>query len=637
MDDRAWQLIKLLNDKNYTTAAQLAEQIGVSGKTIRNRLKLLSEELEMHGAELESCTGYGYRLHIVDSQKYKAWKAGQTELLWSEHLPESTSERVAFLLELLLQTDNYIKLDDLCEKLYVSRNTLGTDIREIREILQSCHLRLTSRPGYGIRVEGSEFERRNLMARRMMLHSRLSAQNLLPEPLRRPLVEEVSAVMKANHLRMQDDAFEELLLYIVMMIQRISDGHEITMTNPERLRDVKASCSSMDAEANDLADALELRFGIRCNALERTALAVHLVGKAQPYSQRTTAMTAVQLHLNQLLDLMLEKICTANGLDLTKDQELREALLQHLGPMNVRIKYNIPLENPLLPEIRREYPLAFTLAGSACSVLQEYYQKTIPEDEIGYIAVLLALSLEKTKHAVKKKNIVVVCATGRSSAKLFLYRYKQLFGEFIDQMYDCASFELEEFDFKVKQIDCVFTTVPLSMQLPVPVFQVSLLLEADEIENCQKMLQSESTTFLCSYFRPELFIPHLKAETRDQALQEMCELACQHFDLPQAFYRSVLEREEMAPTDFGNYTAIPHSLQIMSDRKFVVAAVLDKPIWWGHNTVQVIFLISLTADDTDLERFYQVIYRFISNPGLVQALVSDPEYKNLIALLGTGA
>lgn len=66
MDDRAWQLIKLLNDKNYTTAAQLAEQIGVSGKTIRNRLKLLSEELEMHGAELESCTGYGYRLHIVD-------------------------------------------------------------------------------------------------------------------------------------------------------------------------------------------------------------------------------------------------------------------------------------------------------------------------------------------------------------------------------------------------------------------------------------------------------------------------------------------------------------------------------------------------------------------------------------------
>ena len=91
MDDRAWQLIKLLNDKNYTTAAQLAEQIGVSGKTIRNRLKLLSEELEMHGAELESCTGYGYRLHIVDSQKYKAWKAGQTELLWSEHLPESVS------------------------------------------------------------------------------------------------------------------------------------------------------------------------------------------------------------------------------------------------------------------------------------------------------------------------------------------------------------------------------------------------------------------------------------------------------------------------------------------------------------------------------------------------------------------
>ena len=636
MDERSWQLVHLLEEDKYLTAAQLAEQIGVSEKTARNRLKQLTDELAPHGAALESRTGYGYRLRVADPQKYKAWQSGENELLWAEHLPENTSERVSYLLELLLQTDGYIKLDDLCEKLYVSRNTLGADIRSVREVLEVCRLRLVSRPGYGIRVEGSEFERRNLMARRMMLRSRLSAQNLLPETLRRPLMDAVYTVLKANRLRMQDGAFEELLLYIVMMVQRIADGHEMTSAS-DGLRGVRASCDNMRPEADALADALEQRFGIRCSEPERTALSIHLAGKAQQYSQQTTTLTAVQLHQNQLIDLMLEKVRTANGLDLTADTELREAVLQHLGPMDVRMKYNIPMENPLLSEIRQEYALAFTLACSACSVLQEYYQKPIPEDEIGYIAVLFALSLEKKKHTVKKKNIVVVCATGRASARLFLYRYKQLFGEFIDQMYDCPLFELEDFDFKDKKIDCVFTTVPLTIQLPVPVFQVSLLLEEHEVEHCQKMLQSEDEMFLRGYFRPELFIPNLKAESREQVLQQMCALAHRYFDLPQEFYSSVLQREELAPTDFGNYTSIPHSLQIMSDRKFVVAAVLDKPIWWGHNMVQVVFLISLTAGDTDLDRFYQVVYHFISSAAIVQSLVRRPDYENLIGLLGSGA
>ena len=134
----------------------------------------------------------------------------------------------------------------------------------------------------------------------------------------------------------------------------------------------------------------------------------------------------------------------------------------------------------------------------ACSVLSSHYGKAMPEDEIADLAVLFALAMEQRDRPSRRYNIVVVCVSGRGTSQLFLYNYKRAFGKYINRIVEATVFDLEELDFKGLQIDFVFTTVPLNISLPVPVYEVSLLLSDKEINSCPKIFEKSDDRFLLS-------------------------------------------------------------------------------------------------------------------------------------------
>ena len=274
------------------------------------------------------------------------------------------------------------------------------------------------------------------------------------------------------------------------------------------------------------------------------------------------------------------------------------------------------------------------MAATACSALCRHYGREIPEDEIGYFAVLFALALEKQGKYVDRKNIVVVCVSGRGSSQLFLYRYKQAFGKYIDQIYECSVFDLEDFDFEGKAIDYVFTTVPLNLSLPVPVFEISLFPDREEIDSYRRLFERGSSAFLYNYYDKRLFIPHLDGEDKEEVLEKICTHIAAVRPLPEGFLDAVLERERMGQTDFGNLVAISHPSRVMTREKFVATAILDKPIWWGHNEVQVVLLAVLGEEkDDDIERFYQATTDLVFNETKVRRLIGSRDYETLISLL----
>lgn len=103
-------------------------------------------------------------------------------------------------------------------------------------------------------------------------------------------------------------------------------------------------------------------------------------------------------------------------------------------PLDIRMRYNIPLKNPILAQIQRQYAFAYTVAVCACSVLSSHYGKAMPEDEIAYLAVLFALAMEQRDRPSRRYNIVVVCVSGRGTSQLFLYNYKRAFGKYINRI-----------------------------------------------------------------------------------------------------------------------------------------------------------------------------------------------------------
>ena len=158
-------IYRMLSEHEYQTAEALGESLGVSSKTVRNQLKNLNELLSDFGVYVESKHGTGYRLVVEDTERRKELEAMmQKKELQESGIPNSSEERVEYLLEYLLNTDGYVKLDELSEMLYISKKTLTGNLKEVENLLKEYHLCLQRKPNYGIRVEGREFDRRLCIA-----------------------------------------------------------------------------------------------------------------------------------------------------------------------------------------------------------------------------------------------------------------------------------------------------------------------------------------------------------------------------------------------------------------------------------------------------------------------------------------
>ncbi len=148
------------------------------------------------------------------------------------------------------------------------------------------------------------------------------------------------------------------------------------------------------------------------------------------------------------------------------------------------------------------------------------------------------------------------------------------------------------------------------------------------------MFESGDRSAILNYYSTNLFIPNLKAKSREEVISLMCQ-HIEHFGiLPEGFYEAVLQREELGQTDFGNLVALPHPYNVFSEHSFATVAVLDEPILWKNNMVQVVFLLSIgSKEDPQLEEFYQKTSNLFFDEIAIQKLIATPAFETLVEIL----
>lgn len=634
-------IYRRLSEKEYQTAETLAEELGVSSKTIRNQLKNLNELLSDYGVCVESKHGSGYRLLVKSIQKQKELEElMQKRELQESSIPNSSEERVEYLLEYLLNTDGYVKLDDLSEMLYISKKTLTSNLKEVENLLGEYHLQLQRKPNHGIRIEGREFNRRlciaGFVAKKIQLTEKLGGDQDVTEEIQW-IHQCVRDCLSRNSFDISNVAFQNLILHIQIAILRMRGGHYVPVaeSDGDKVRDRKTYCI-----AEEILNKIKNKFQVDFPDSEIEYIAIHLEGKKMLINPAAAEETEGNLIINQeisdLVGFMLSAVYDGFKFDFRDDLELRMSLSQHLVPLVVRIQHDMKLTNPLLRDIKERYSLAYSMATTSCVILNHKFHKIVKEDEIGYIALLFALALERKKTEIAKKNILLVCASGKGSAQLLLYRYKTEFGPYINKINVCDVGRIGEQDFT--DIDYIFTTVPIPVKVPVPIQEVEYFLKNSDIQAVKRTLMGKTDSPVLDIYLRELFLPHMKFADKDEALRVLCGFVYERGLVPKEFLDSVRAREVLAKTSFGNMVAMPHPIEVMGNQPFVCVCVLDEPILWipgsPDSMIQVIFLVSVANyEHFDVQKFYQVTARLLLDSGSMKELIQNQDYDTLRNLI----
>lgn len=631
-------LLLALSETEYCTSETLAKAMGVSSRTARTMVSRLKDKLNKNGADILSRTHHGYLLQVSDRQKFNALCEGRVHP--KRFIPSNGEERVYYLLVLLLCQVEYIKLDDISAELYVSKYTITGDLRRVEAMLAEYSLSIQRRPNYGIRITGREVDIRNCMA-----HTLTNYSSMMPDggagyrQMAQTISQLLLEVVRKFDLHFPEINFRNLVNMIFAIIHRVLQRRLIPLPQAETSRALSQDLNPQARQAAEwLADALEREFNIELPAQETDFLALNIAGKRNYGSIEPAEDENVEIapELMNLVDSMLESIYESFKLDYRRNFLLRMNLGQHMVALDIRLRYGMPVENPLLGEVQLQYSLAYALAEQAAIPLRHYYQTVVSEDEIGYLAYIFQLTLEQEKDGFKKKNVLIVCAAGIASSKLIAYRFEEEFAKYIDRVYMCDVYRLDQFD--LSKVDYIFTSVPIHKKVTVPVIRVEDFLNSSSVRIVRNILEGCSTSFLSAYYREDLFFPHITGKTKEEAVFNLCNLINEVLPLPQGFYSAVLKREELARTDFCPMVAFPHAYKVLSDETFVAVGILDEPIHWVKNDVQVLLLISIAdKENPELQKFYLSITSFMQDTERVKSLIRYRDFAWFMRLLCGGS
>lgn len=225
MDELSRGIINFLIKEAFSTSANMAEIFNVSEKTIRNRIKEIEEELTYNGGLIVSRRGLGYSINIIDKELFDDWFYSDK----NSNLPVLPHERLLYIVKFLLLSDDYILIDDLSEKICVSRNTVSADIKQVSRLLAKYGLKIIRKPYYGIKVELNELNIRTCL-------SSLFGNDLFPEyddvynGCRKMLRE----IFIQNNVATSIERYQEIASHLAVTYFRIRNSHYLVFDETKR-------------------------------------------------------------------------------------------------------------------------------------------------------------------------------------------------------------------------------------------------------------------------------------------------------------------------------------------------------------------------------------------------------------------
>ncbi len=632
MERRLWDLWEQIPEDEYITSNILSGKLFLSEKTIRQDVKRLNDCLVEYGAAVESKHGYGFHLVVHNREKYKEF-LNQQKNQKGTATPVNVEERIEFILAYLLFHEDYVQIEELCELLYISDSTLQKDLRNVKQRLAVYDVQLVSRAKHGMRVEGTEFNLRSCITNYVMKRGILAEDSLqIAEQEKYRISEILRRVFQRQEMSIPELSFQNLILHMYTTMKRLKKGYGISF--PEEVKDSQVLDSKNYQVAKAICEEIEKEFQVAFNEDEIIFITIHISGK------RITSIyeggkpnLVISEEIFGMVETMLKSVYEMLKVDLRNDFAVKMALAKHMVSLEIRLKYHMALKNPLIEDIRKNYSYAYTIAVQAVVPIEQKHNKRLSEDEIGYIALIFELAIQESKlikdQVRRKKNILVVCATGKTSAELLAWQYRNAFGQYLDRVEVCNIGDLP--DYPMKEIDYIFTTMPIGISVSRPIMEVKMFLDDNEISQLRKKLQNTSDEALRQFYRPEFFFTGVTFKSKEDVIEYMCAEICKYEQLPEGFAASVLQRESMGATDFGEKTAFPHSFGIVSEHNFAAVCVLDKPVFWSRQKVSIVILMAISSKhEGNLQDFYEKTSEFMMDKEKIKYVIQDRTFEGFV-------
>lgn len=533
---------------------------------------------------------------------------------------DENQQRIDEILTILVEKNDFIKIEDLANQLFLSRATVDRLMRQLKEAAREYRLEIVSRPKYGIKLDGRETDKRLCYAH----HHKEQKDTPADEELIKVVQKILWQVMQEYDLRLNDINFYNLSYHCVIALRRISEGNQIT--TPPTISEAQVSSPEWQA-ASDIVDRFEREFGLHIEPSETQYIMMHLLGKRIVENDQN-----ISPEVWTFVEEVVEKIWQVKQIDFRDDADLKTMLALHFQPMLTRLRLNIPQANPLLGQIKLDMGPGYELALCCAEVLKQRYQITMNENEAGYLALHFSLALEKQQKKIPSRRIAIVCASGRGISRLIQYKMMQRYHYREENLVPLSLFEVNDLD--PGEYSCILSTVPIPGPTPVPVVLIDLTMNEASLQRVKPYVSGPPAGEPSGQIRPTLIVLQQEMNSREEILSYLCRELSQAAGLWVDPYEQVMKREQLSATEIGNEIAVPHPFDYEVEKPCLALMTLKRPVVWKKNKVRIVILMLLPKQESfESRKVTEFIAELGNDPDWVRELLLCRKQEEVLSCL----
>lgn len=629
-------LVTLFIKENWVKGSELSQILGVSDRTIR--MDIESIKAVFNEPVIQTSKQYGYRYNReVDFKSLNV-----------ENVLDAR-ERLAVVIKEMILSPTGIDYFDLANALYVSESTLLTDLHLIRKEIQSH--------GFALSLERHNdtfmFQGRRLDQVKFLIH--WIKNNLgysTPEQFARifPKIDVPAISDMLLELLVEEKYFSRYLSFRSLLITVLMISEQAVTSNPSGSNEENTE-SRQNPESGlvvwitrRLMEIFDL--SISPHDVELLNESLSMVKTMEEVEGFGRSGDVLSEPVFMAIRHVLTEVKTHYALDFTHETELAIDLTIHIKIAILRMEKGIFIKNPIIEQMKREYPFLFDVALYIGNRLSEIMGIRFHQDEISFIVCHLAdtyESLQRGNIVRDRLKVLVVALEGRSVVKYIIKNNEVLRQEsMIERIEIVSAAELEQFIQTQTMPDVIVSTSMIKVGGKTPDLiirpEVSMgdrfSIQAVLTKEIEKLKKRNFNTLTRVFFAHDQFYPSIRVKKSEECIRYLCSRLKEGSFVDDAFEASVLERESLIPTSIQTGVALPHATIVHALKTSVAIATLHEPIEWGNQRVSVVLLFAIAKEDIHyLNYFYAIISRFAMDEANIQRLAKCATFDAVIALL----
>jgi transcriptional antiterminator len=497
LDSRQARITRhLLAESGPRSAEEIATALRLTTRVVRYNLPSIETYLRSGGLKVVRRRGVGIWIEGDDVRR-AAIRSSLDDGAGPQVL-NVDDRKLRAIAALLDRAPEPLHLAELEVELGTSRPTVRRDVRAAEAWLEEHHLHLRHLAGVGLVVRGTEIDvRKGLLA---LVLEAVPPEVLLSDASGDPAsgtLEDRSEGAGRFMAGLDLSAYRTILLdqlreldenepitivatiYLAIVARRIQAGRTAAFHSGQ----LRSLIDHPLAEAaSRIAAAMEKTANLVVGEPDIAAITEFLLGFAEVDGNAASTDDEVSEPVDRLVTAAADRLHPS----LADDDQLRKSLAEHFRRLRLRLRYGLPVSNPLMQEVRERYPDVYQVAEEIVAEVSPLGETVVPLDEIGFLTMYLAGSLERNRLRPKIR-VTVVCPAGMATAWILVSRLLAVFPQVeVIRVVSKTVFERGPDDVPT---DVVVSTIPIGDELDrLPSVVVSPLLRERDIRRLSRLL-----------------------------------------------------------------------------------------------------------------------------------------------------